>query len=510
MTTNTTDFAGRVRNSASAAQEPASPSLTQSAHLSFDPVTGEIIDEPTLRDELSAVDGGSSASAHPLFNIATEEMARLTNLKRGSIHVAQSLALSHELDQAETAAEVFSCADHLRQTSNGYRALRRCKSRVCAHCAHVESIKATARLRSAIAILRERGWQLRDESSTGVHIDRQLVALKLTVNSGEAAPLDEIRERVDLLHKLFPRLAGLKAYRDEVVGLMRSTEVTEVFPSPEESSRAHVHIHGFLLLRASANIDAIKRRILSYWPQALKDQYRKLNKQVDTTASIMWSWLEPLTKQTADDLASWGAYITKGSYDLGRAEKRLAHQSTSPEYWAAVEREMRSVRLVEYSGELRSAVSEAKQRHKQNKSAAGRGGRVSTKRQPDDLIFNHLLRDYVRAEHLDDRINPHAFTASLTHLRRIPHFAALWRAEQVSFENRLADAKRAALWRALALKSFHADVITVESKSETCFLITEQGQAERPREAAESERRSPPRHGAPYDPRRQPNGDETC
>jgi hypothetical protein len=509
MTTNTTDRAGRVRNSSSAAQEPASPSPTQSDSFYFHPETGEIIEEPTLRDELSAVDGGSSAQAHPLFNIATEEVARLTNLKRGSIHVAQSLALSHELDQAETAAEIFSCADHLRQTPNGYRSLRRCKSRVCAHCAHVESIKATARLRSAIAILRERGWQLRDESSVGVHLDRQLVALKLTVNSGEAAPLDEIRERVDLLHKLLPRLARLAAYRDEVVGLMRSTEVTEVFPTPEEPSRAHVHIHGFLLLRASADIDAIKRSILSYWPKALKAQYQKLNKQVDTTASIMWSWMEPLTTQTADDLASWGAYITKGSYDLGRAEKRLAHQSTSPEYWAAVEREMRSVRLVEYGGELRSAVSEAKQRHKQNKSAA-RGGRVSTKRQPGDLIFNHLLRDYIRAEHLNDRINPHAFTSSLTHLRSIPHFAALWRAEQVSFENRLADAKRAALWRALALKSFHADIVTVESKSEISFLITEQGQAERPREAAEPERRSPPRRGAPYDPRRQPNGDETC
>ena len=154
-------------------------------------------------------------------------------------------------------------------------------------------------------------------------------------------------------------------------------------------------------------------------------------------------------------------------------------------------------------------MSEAGKRHKESKRLGGGGGRVSTKRQPDDLIFSHLLRDYVRAEHIGDQVNPHAFTSSLTHLKAIPHFAALWRAEQVSFETRIAEAKRAALWRALSLRSFHADVTTVEVNREKFLIITEQGQG-RTREAAEVERRSPPQHGAPPDPREAVKDDDQC
>jgi hypothetical protein len=467
-----------------------------------------VIESPTLRDELTAVDGGASAEAHPLFNMRPEEEKLLVHLKRASIHVAQSLALSPELRQAETAAEIFTCGDHLRKTSKGYRPLRRCKSRVCSHCAHVNSVKATAKLKAAIGIMREQGWQMRDESSVGVHIDRQIIALKVTVNTGEACELHEIKERVELLHKLFPRLANLSAYRDEVVGLMRSTEITESLP-PQSPPKAHPHVHGFLLLRASADVDTIKRHICNYWPKALNRQYQNLGRSVSTVASIQWGEIEELSKQTVEDLTSWSSYITKGSYALGKAEKRAAHQVTSPEYWEAVEREMRSVRLVEYGGELRRAVSEAGKRHKESKRPGGGGGRVSSKRQPDDLIFSHLLRDYVRAEHIGDQVNPHAFTASLTHLKAIPHFAALWRAEQVSFELRIAEAKRAALWRALSLRSFHADVTTVEVNREKFLIITEQGQG-RTREAAEVERRSPPQHGAPPDPREAAKDDDQC
>lgn len=109
---------------------------TQSAPLSFNPVTGEIHEEPSIRDEITAVDDGASAEAHPLFNIETEEVARLNLLKRGAVHVAQSLALSDDLNQAETGAEMFTCADRLRATDRGYRAVRRCKSRVCSLRAH--------------------------------------------------------------------------------------------------------------------------------------------------------------------------------------------------------------------------------------------------------------------------------------------------------------------------------------------------------------------------------------
>lgn len=510
MTCNSTNRPERDTVSADDADRGAAASRTlstQSAHLSFDPVTGEVREEPSLRDELTAVDGGASAEAHPLFNIETEEVARLNLLKRGAVHVAQSLALSDDLHQAETGAEMFTCADRLRATNRGYRAVRRCKSRVCSHCAHIASVKATAKLRAGLAVLRSHGWHMRDESSKGIPLDRQMVALKITVNSGEVCELNDIRARVELLHDLFPRLGTLKAYKDEVIGMMRSTEVTESIDATG-TPRAHPHAHGFILLRASADVDAVKRRIMSYWPQALDRRYDKLGMKVDTKASIRWAWLQLLSQQTSSDLTEWASYSTKGSYDLGKTDKQLAHQRTSPEYWSAVEREMKSVRLVSHTGELRDAISEAQREHNEEKSAA-RGGRVSSKPRPDDLVFNHLLRTYIRAEHVADEINPHAFTAGLSRLRSIPHFAALWRAEQVTLENRLIDAKKAALWRALSLRSFHAQVTPVEINREK-FLIIAQERQERPREPEEVKHREPPQRGAPDDPRRSGKDDEPC
>jgi hypothetical protein len=463
----------------------------------FDETTGELLTEhePSIREELTSLDELSAERA-PLFNMMPDEVVTALHMKRSSVHVAQSLALSPELDQAMTGATIFTCADRLRLDDGKYRALRRCKRRVCSYCAHIESIKVTARLKSALGFL---PFRMRDEAPEQISLDRQMIALKITLTSGEVCELGELSRRIDALHTTYPRLFTTKLIKENLIGHMRATEVTQHIANGQV--KAHPHIHSFALYRASCDIEMIKRELRSRWYQVLGDYYDKAGLDVDISASVLPGWLEELSLQTADDLLSWSAYITKGSYNLGRQEHRDAHSVTTPEYWSAVEEHTRSARLHQSYGLLKKAVKDASDEHKANKARGRRGRPRIARNQPDDLVYSHALKDYLRSDQLREPINPHAFTSSLDRLRLIPNFSALWSAERQAYELGIVESQNASLWRALALRSIDDTIAMIKLNRELFLIDSRKVSAERARTLDEpSLAHRELYHGSPVNP----------
>lgn len=518
MSTHNTGPSGREsksvsdpeRSSAHVDDKPGS-SQTQVTDLScqsFDPDTGELLTsetEMTIRDELTLIDGGASAEAHPLFNLEPDEIVALNHLKRGAAHVGKSLAISLDLQQAVKGAKIFACADHLRPSPEGYRALTRCKSRVCPHCSHISSIKWVAKVRAGIKHMSgAEGYYLTDEP-TG-YAERfpngAMIALKVTLNTGKACELSELSDRLWVLHKAFSNYVAKLKRGDDFIGAFRSTEIVETLPtSPGTASQAHPHLHGFILLRADVELPHLIHELLTFWPSTLKRIYNKhLNKSINTVASVRGDEIEPLTEQSIEHLTSWVKYITKGSYDLtsksGKAQlKREAHLATSPEFWTEVEQVTKRAKMVEKFGLLRSSMRAAQKEYEATKKRCPRGVRESSKVRPDDLIYDHALKTYVRSEHILDRPNPHAYTESLSHLYLIPHFNALWRSERARYEEAAAARQRAQLWRVLALQSLDLPIIIREKQG--LVLINSRDCQERSREPHEIDRSSPPQHGSP-------------
>lgn len=520
MTTSNTGFKSREAKSVSSDEPcPAHPALSThetdlSCHtkaLDYDPETGELLNqepEPTLRDELSMTDDGESATAHPLFNLPDHESVRLNHLKNGAVHVGKSLAYSPDLKQALKGAQVFGCADHLRPSEDGYRALKRCKSKVCPYCSSVESSRWVARVRAGMTHLSNtKGYYLRDEP-TG-YAERfpngAMIALKITMNAGHTCGLDELRERLDLLHSTFYKLTRKLSRGDDYIGAFRSTEIVERTPSEDGAPpQANPHLHTFILLRGDCDLTHLTHELLRFWPKSLKAGYKGLGKQVSTVSSLQGDWIKRLDADDVENLSGWVKYITKGSYDLTSSGekgwiKREAHRVTTSSFWAEVERVTKRIKMAQSYGLLKTAMSEAQAEYKEAKKSAPRGQRESTKLRSGDLIYDHLLKSYVRSDDLSGAPNPHALTQSLSHLHHTPHFSALWVAERERYEERIREAQLAQMWRVLALQSLDKLPTIIRQKAEL-VLINSRTNQERSREPNEVARRSPPQHGSPKTP----------
>ena len=517
MTTSNTGRGGREAKSVSSS-EPYSTHPASSTHetdlfchtkaLDHDPETGELLSqepEPTLRDELSMMDDEESAIANPLFNLPDHESVRLNHLKNGAVHVGKSLAYSHDLTQALKGAQVFGCADHLRPSEDGYRALKRCKSKVCPYCLSIESSRWVARVRAGMTHLSNtKGYYLRDEP-TG-YAERfpngAMIALKITMNAGHTCGLDELRERLDLLHSTFYKLTRKLSRGDDYIGAFRSTEIVERTPSEDGApSQANPHLHTFILLRGDCDLTHLTHELLRFWPKSLKVGYKGLGKQVSTVSSLQGDWIKRLDADDIDNLSGWVKYITKGSYDLTSSGdkgwvKREAHRVTTSSFWAEVERVTKKIKMVQSYGLLKIAMSEAQAEYKEAKKRAPRGQRESTKLRSGDLIYDHLLKSYVRSDDWSGAPTPHALTQSLSHLQHTPHFSALWVAERERYEEKVRETQLAQMWRVLALQSLDKLPTIIHQKAELILINSRKGQG-RSREPDEVVRRSPPEHGSP-------------
>jgi hypothetical protein len=366
--------------------------------------------EPTKLDEL-ALGGhiGLTTEINKKFNSAAGErpaellkshhkdLYKATITKRVSLHVARALIASPDNDQASRGSGIINCADHLRDDTGELIAVSRCRHRACPYCSAAKQRKHIARLNSALDFLPP----MKAEAPRLIAPRQTMIALKLTLNSGEACPLDEIRERIKIIHKSFKAMTKLSAIAENLIGYLRSSEATEAESSGEEP-RANPHLHGLLLLRGDADLDSIAQIIRHYWPRAVKRAHAKAGRfEIKTVASVQG--ISELSEQTRPDLMSWLAYCLKGgSYSYASKPDSLVKMlSTSDPYWQALDSAIYKLRLIDSGGRLREALSKAEGEYQASKVEKPRAKptQLLTAR-PSDWIFLHTIAGYARFKDL--------------------------------------------------------------------------------------------------------------
>jgi hypothetical protein len=450
----------------------------------FDPITGEIIE--------------SAHGQRSLFDLPSRELEQLTQLKRGSCKVAVSLAHSAEISQVDTAAKVASCAQRLRLKDGRWVALNRCKSRVCPHCANVTSAKMTARIKSAMGYL---GFAMRDEAHPDTAPHRLAIGLKVTLNGGESCDLKELHERLSILHDCFPRLCRTASLRDQLIGYVRSTEVTQ--SSSADGLKAHPHIHALLLLRADSDIEKIAKAIMRYWIRKMGTEHAKIGKVINVAASVKRSDISELRSHTVTDLLSWCRYATKGSYDLiglsaHSRSQREAIQATDPRYWSKVEAATKRMRLISFGGELRRATAEAQAEHERSERAKRRIeaiGPVHEVARSEDRVYSVASGQYVRAADHERWIEDAALTHRLSYAHPVPHFGTLFQREYIAMVERAEAAHRLTLLHMLSAPQAPIPPRSKSLSRELSHINTRKVKADY-HEAKEAER-EPPQHGSP-------------
>lgn len=384
------------------------PACVNSAQLCAETTTAAT--EPSKLDDLalsSHIDltteinkkFNSVASERPaeLLKSHHKDLYRATITKRVSLHVARALMASPDNDQASRGSGIINCADHLRDDLGELVAVSRCRHRACPYCSAAKQRKHIARLRSALDFLPP----MKAEAPRLIAPRQTMVALKLTLNSGEACPLDEIRERIRIMHKSFKAMTKLNALAENLVGYLRSGEVTEA-ESTDEELRANPHVHGLLLLRGDTDLDSITQIIRHYWPRAIKRAHVKAGRfETKTVASVQG--ISELSEQTRADLMSWLTYCFKGgSYSYASKPDSLAKMlGTSDPYWQAVDKSIYKLRLIDSGGRLREALSKAEDDYQASKVEKPRAKptQLLTAR-PNDWVFLHTIAGYARFKDL--------------------------------------------------------------------------------------------------------------
>lgn len=348
-------------------QEGAAPTATQATSSTDNAVTIEHSDTkgndgqasiqvPPLTKVSTPVEADSFQSAPELPNILKHrDLDRATHTKRAALHVAEALSTSNDDEQAKRGAAILTCSDQLREDQHGnLKPITRCKHRACPSCQQAKQRVAYARLQSALGYLPP----LTDEAHESIPLRKQCQALKFTLNMGQACRVDELKSRIQALHKLFAAFLKRSAIKHETIGYMRVTEVTQAV-SEDDAPRANPHLHGFLLLRGDSDLSSVAGYILKEWPPYILRWHSKRRRKVLTTNSA--KSIEPLAAQTKSDLLSWASYILKGgTYDfLHRAAKRMELHSTTPEFWRAYDMALYRQTLVSKGGEVAAALDQA-------------------------------------------------------------------------------------------------------------------------------------------------------
>lgn len=450
----------------------------------FDPITGEVIE--------------SANGQRSLFDLSARELEQLTQLKRGSSKVAVSLAHSADLSQVSTAAKIASCAQRIRLKSGRWVALNRCRSKICSHCANISSAKMTARLKSAMGYL---GFAMKDEAHPDTAPHRLVIGLKVMLNAGESCGLDELRERLEILHDCFPRLCRIAALKDQIVGYLRSTEIVQ--SSSVEGLRCHPHIHSLLLLRADSDIEKITKAIMRYWLRKMGTEHAKLGKLINVSASVKRSDIIELRSHTTADLLSYCRYATKGNYDLiglsaHSGSQREAIQATDPRYWAEVEAATKRIRMISLGGELRRAAAEAQAEHERSERAKRRLeaiGPVPEVARDEDRVYSVASGQYVRAADHERWIEDAALSHRLSYAHPAPHFASLFQREYIAMMERAEAAHRLTLLHMLSAPQAPIPPRLKRVGRELSDTITRKVRADY-HEADEVER-EPPQQGSP-------------
>jgi hypothetical protein len=151
-------------------------------------------------------------------------------------------------------------------------------------------------------------------------------------------------------------MINLKALKEQLIGSIRATEITQSIDANDKTILAHPHIHGLLLLRKDSDIPHLRALLGKYWRKAIKQQVRKHSDlAIDTSQSFQE--LKALSYHTSLDTHSWLRYMTKGGYDLERDDHLKAHSSNTDSFWQSADLAIKGMRLIATSGDLKECIA---------------------------------------------------------------------------------------------------------------------------------------------------------
>ena len=377
---------------------------------------------------------------HPLFNLGTDNLNKLTQLKRGTQRVA--LALLGNQPSAlitEAGIKMSSCADELIKDEQGrLRAKYRCKRPTCPHCLNVKGFKKRSQVLSALNALPA----LADEAPRASL--RAIKVIKINLNGGSACTLDALPERLDAIHEGWGKLMRSRTISETSYGGMRATEIT-----PSGIDRAHPHIHGFILVSAHSDTAEITDHIHRAWRRIMKRIYKRQGFPIPMLSASV-DGVEELTEQTTAHLEGWLTYITKGSFNLLSNKGRTLHASATKAYWQCVEAITAGRRMTSACGELRDALAKAKAEHEIQRA----NRHINLTPSETVAVWCDREQGYIDPDQMTPPLNKLMSAVSYAEIH--PNLSLIFQAEHTYHQTRASEKARQ---RALLLIAYGAEMV---------------------------------------------------
>ena len=247
------------------------------------------------------------------------------------------------------------CGTKARLVGNMLQPLERCHQRSCPICMGIKGRQYTNLIMKSLDNMRY--TLIGDSQINSIPTSRHIIGIKVTLNSGTACPLENIRSRLSAMHSVWARMLRTAKAKDVIIGALRSTEITQT-----DLEHANPHLHCLLLVRADSDITALENHIRQYWRRVMRKAVKKSEHRDDHDTCASAGNLQPLYNHTKADAYEWVKYSTKGSYDLSNDKHpsisgRTKHRATSKQYWSAVDTAIRGMRLMACTGELKEALA---------------------------------------------------------------------------------------------------------------------------------------------------------
>ena len=355
--------------------------------------------------------------------------------RKAQIHVAKSLAHSLDQDQISRALEMLNCGRELvksvRQVDSRplYRTQVRCKQRSCPRCSSLRGFKYTNMIAEAFKQLRFKFKDDCDQTHSQVSEHYKMIPLKLTLNGGSACELNELRPKIKSLHDNWSRLLRIKMVKENMIGALRSTEITES-KTQGDSIKANPHIHGTILLRMNSDTNKIIAKIKKHWHKLTEKSLYKAGcttPRQDSTQCVQDISL--LQGHTFKDCISWIQYSTKGILKTGYSfDGTFGHQNSSVEFWLSVDKAVKHMRLISTYGYLKDSLMLVKEEMTRAKLEAITPPTIDPTE--GKLIWSDRDESYIHEDLYNDshdQVCP--LSQSLDRTRSHPMFAQLFKAE---------------------------------------------------------------------------------
>jgi len=351
-------------------------------------------------------------------------------LKIAQLNVVKALASSPSSSQMSTSLPMLNCGRYIRRLDNDrYRILARCHLRSCTLCSQIKGSKYTSLASNAMNQL---SHTFRDDTHND---DKTMIGLKITLNTGSACHIDDLKQRLQILHKLWGRMMRTRHLESVLIGAIRSTEV---IPERNTLNTANPHIHGLILLPANTDVSELRQVLSIYWRNAMRKAISKLDRKLSKPHMVSQSFQEliELNHHTSSDARQWLTYATKGGYSFDKPDSQALHNGASRQFWIATDTAIKGMRLISACGELKDALKDEKDRRSLLPD--------QTNSELDSMLITHAWsdtrQDYIPFDEYDSTKDDERWilSRSISYMDAHAHIAPLFKYEEKEHTKREA------------------------------------------------------------------------